>query len=160
MSPEVDHARTGLGLALERLRNELRDADGRRYLVPFSESLHWLYSLHEWYRQRDGKTQFFGSCGNDQAGRTLVAIVWARGAVTHGLVDVTKLVTTSALPAPLPMVLSGGTVRWLRRGQLPPQNQVDKSGHGRDSFYDTFVADEELLSPLDVAYQFLLAYDN
>ncbi|MEU8253243.1 hypothetical protein AB0C06_03105 [Micromonospora inaquosa] len=152
-------AELGLSEAVDRLEHRVADGTGREHLIPFAEALQWVYSLHEYHRLT--RRDFFARAAADRAGETLRAMVYARGLLTHGMADVTRL--TGSRPFRIGVSrLSGGDaldgpgieVFWADFAALPP-GKPEK--HGRDALYQKHLSSVPLLDPFGPVLDWLKA---
>lgn len=87
-----DIGELGLEQTTTRLRSGIHVKVPLAYLIPLAETLAWIYSLHEWHRKDLGDAIYFPRAEGSSDGKSLLAIVWARGAVAHELIDATHVV--------------------------------------------------------------------
>lgn len=151
-------AERGLNQALARLRHQISHGTENHHLVPFSEVLQWLYALHEYHRIID--SEFFSKCASASAGEAFQAMIYARGRLTHGMVDVTRL--TGARPFRLGISMldgsdvlegSGIQVHWADFSALPPTERAER--RGRDALYCKHLSQEPLLTTLTTVTDWL-----
>jgi hypothetical protein len=80
----------GLALALARLQERLEERGG--FHVPLIESLHWIFGLDEVHRRivdgHGSKGDFEALKAGTDAGKTLLALTWARNFPAHQLLTV------------------------------------------------------------------------
>ena len=152
----------GLRLALDRLKERVQAQDPLGCLIPLAEALAWLYSLHEWNRDRLGSWQFFSQAQGSADGQTLLGLIWARGAVAHRMTNVTRIVmdltTSSILGAAVVGRMrlgSAGTpiLHWIDEAAVPARQRPDR--FGRDAMYGQHVGGQLLIPPLESAFSFL-----
>jgi len=121
----------------------------------------WLYYLREWHLVRMGGkiAELRKKTDVTDEGKTFFsAVCWARGLDTHGTTDVADLVVNLSSSGILGAGLVGLMVlgspgklhwRWVERAILP--TSPNDKPHGRDVFYDSFVAGRPILDPLFAA---------
>lgn len=155
----------GLRLALSRLRERVGAEDPMGCRICLAEALGWLYSLHEVFRERLGNHRFFSRVRGSVDGGTFLGLIWARGAVSHHLTNVTYIVmdeTTSGIPgAAVPGLMrlgSAGTLEphWVEVDAVPSLKRPEK--HGRDAMYDRCVGGQLLLPPLERVFLFVTGF--
>lgn len=132
-------------------------------LVSLAEVLTWLYALEEHHRKADAN--FYDARNKSAGGMTEAGLIYARNLITHQLADVARLV---AHPGNLLMAqrrMRGrrhGSVsimppvreyRWHPLGDLPPPDEPET--YGRDAMYEAYVADREMIQPLEDALTFM-----
>ena len=159
MDPERALGEAGLEQAIQRLH--VAGMDRTRYLIPFAESLMWIYALHQWHRgrARDPAT-FHAELTSTVEGQNVEAIVWARGSVQHFLDDVTKTIfyddgRTTVLGR---WVLGQGVLghagtpqlRWVELDRM--REPTDR--HGRHLWYERHVGAKPITAPLQVAQEY------
>lgn len=153
-------AELGLSEAVDRLDRRIAEGTGNEHLIPFAEALQWVYSLHEYHRLT--RPDFFDRAAAHPAGETLRAMVFARGLLTHGLADVTRL--TGSRPFRIRISRLGGgdaldgdgiEVYWADLAALPPPGKPEK--HGRDALYDKYLSGVPLLEPFGPVRDWLKA---
>jgi hypothetical protein len=152
----------GLELALGRLGLGVQSREPFDYLIPFAEALAWIYSLHEWHRERLDRSSFFRQAQASTDGEALLGIIWARGAVTHRLTNVTEIVmdlTRSGILGKAALIVLGSpgipVLQWVEEANVPAKVKPDR--YNRDMMYARHVAGQPLLPPLEVARSFLMS---
>jgi hypothetical protein len=150
----------GLAGALDRAGAMASSRSGDA-LIPFTEALAWLYSLHQWHKIHfpGGEGALNALADTTEEGRTHQAVVWARGLETHQDRDVAHLLsyTFAGMGGPIGMVPIGGALVvtnwfWVEGPMLPP-HRADP----REDLYDRLVARRPLLDPLSAAQSFITA---
>jgi hypothetical protein len=81
---QVARAISGFDGAFKRL---LAAADEQEALVALGEALEWLHSLEELHRERLNGKRYFAERSRTPEGKTTGALVYARGAMHHRVVN-------------------------------------------------------------------------
>jgi hypothetical protein len=124
----------------------LAAADQQEALVALTEALNWLHSLEELHRERLKDKRYFDERSKTPDGRTTGALVYARGAMHHRLVNWSPLGEAySDYYTDMYEVLV-----WVDSAP-----ELDPKGKGRDAYFDALVAGKPVLDTLDKAYRFL-----
>lgn len=140
---QVARAISGFDGAFKRL---LAAADEQEALVALGEALEWLHSLEELHRERLNGKRYFAERSRTPEGKTTGALVYARGAMHHRVVNW----------SPLGEAHSDyytdmyGVLVWVDSAPEP-----DPTGKGRDAYFDTLVAGKPVPDTLNNAYRFL-----
>ncbi len=151
-----------------RLEARLNDPSDGNPLLPLGDVLNWMYSLEEHHRGRLGNDRYYKvERGGTADGRTLAALIWARGAFQHKLFAPTDLVMV--IPPATKTTRTGGgrrsgsvtittpaltEYRWVARTTIPPP---PGASHGRDVYYEQLVEGQPFLPPLHAGGRFLAA---
>lgn len=121
-------------------------------------ALYWLYSFEEWSNGQD--PGYYDHRNASDAGRCAAALVWARGLLQHNGLELGSL---QWRPAPTLVLTEDGwkpstwmptlvaSRSWPAREGLP---RPTRHAHGRDAWYDTYVAHKPFLEPLQAARRF------
>jgi hypothetical protein len=148
----------GLAQALNRLRLALTDGAG--FLIPLSEGLAWIYSLHELHESRFGDSKAFRIQNSlTPEGQTLRAVVWARSFVAHELMAIVHLDFASSgilgMGVLGRMVLgsAGGPPIWAEDSTLVSPTVPEDDRRLR---YAELVAGRQVMDPLTTSQDYLL----
>ena len=162
-----DRRELGLGLAIGRIDDAFRGRTNP--LIPFTEALWWLYSLHEWHvdhmpvRKREREAAFTSLCDQSDEGKTFKAIMWARNHELHAHRDVTQLVVGPGSgmygSTTYDGTMYGGNAatlvwHWARTADVrrkPRSGGVDL----RATYYEDWVSERPLMVPLRAAELFV-----
>jgi hypothetical protein len=153
-------AELGLDEAFGRLNHRLLDGTGNEHLISFAECLQWIYSLQELHRSR--LPGFYQLAAANLGGEIFSAMVYARGLLTHGMADVTRLtgsrpfrVGVSRLGGGDAIGGSGISVIWADFSALPLPGRPER--YGRDVLYRTHLEGQPLLIPFGTVIPWLKA---
>jgi hypothetical protein len=151
----------GLREALRRLRSRLAKPDGPTPHISLGEVLAWCYSLEEYHKNR--VPNYYATRDNSTDGRTLGALVYARGLFAHSLIATAELVLPPSYTRRILPGDRGGSVTyadpivssdvWKPLPPAPPH----VNPYGRDGFYRLHVEGKPILDPLNTARRFLTA---
>jgi hypothetical protein len=148
----------GLEEALARLTASQGGSVDER-LIPFAETLMWVYALREWHRIRLGRSEaaIRQLLRGTDGGRTVAAICWARTPVQHDNADITMLVTPFKIGRSTVgrSAIEGAfdTKRWVHRADLPLDAMpLDE----RANWYGDQVGGQTLERPLEAARAYLV----
>lgn len=149
----------GIRNAIERLAEALDEGEAVDPRLPFNEALFWGYALREFHKNRLGNDFYYRSSRNSREGSLTEAVMYARGFVTHELVNVmdARVILGSEPGSMIPgrSQLGASTRTEYRWVSLPENAKPDP--HGRDQIYRTGIADQVLMPVLETMASFLLA---
>jgi hypothetical protein len=134
-------AMLGYSGAFERL---LAATNEREALVALTDALNWLHSLEELHKERLGGERYFDERSKTPDGKTTGALVYARGAMHH------RVVNWSPRGDAYSDLYTDGyeVLKWVDSAPEP-------DGKGRDAFFDVLVAGKPVPDTLANAYRFL-----
>jgi hypothetical protein len=150
----------GLDQALDRMRAAIQSQNDP-VTIPFTEALMWLYMLHEWHKSHMGlgknPEKFAAVCSCSAEGKAFIAVIWARGLLTHAGGDVGGLTmrAMSQMLGPVLFGISWPFLGWSETAALPkyqknlPRNQLG------ETLYDVHVSGKPLIEPLEAAQAFV-----
>jgi hypothetical protein len=165
---EVQLAEEGLRRAIARLSADLDTATESPFFSVF-EVLQWQYALHVWHHKHGLRgDRYLDARAGSPSGRTLGALVWARGVGLHRLIANTaeaELYPSTSL-APSVTRFPGNLWRWrpyqeVRGPGRGPARAASWSARKRrpdpvDDWYRQHAEQHAVLPPVEAAAAFLL----